>query len=113
FGLEPDGTLCNVFNVEDDATLQLQSTTAVTTANVGGTTYLFAAGVLEGVSVFEVGNDGSLTNVANVPDSTVPEMGGPVALATADVGGTNYLFVAGEFANGLSVFAIGNDGSLT
>ena len=39
-----DGTLTNVDNVSDDATLELDGAFGVTTAVVGGTTYLFVAG---------------------------------------------------------------------
>ena len=53
-------SLINQFNVTDDATLRLDRAFSVTTAVVGGTTYLFAAGDLDsGISVFSVAADGA------------------------------------------------------
>ena len=114
FSVANDGSLTNVDNVTDDANLQLGFASSVSTANVGGTTYLFVTGLLDsGVSVFSVATDGSLTNVDNVSDNTTLELDGPVYSTTADVGGTTYLFVAGGIDDGISVFSVANNGTLT
>ena len=61
--------ITNTDNVTDDATLNLDAATDVTTAVVAGTTYLFVPGAADdGVSVFAVAADGTLTNVDNVTD---------------------------------------------
>ncbi len=100
-------------NVVDDTALQLAGAISVTTAVVGGTAYLFVAGVAEnGVSVFAVGNDGALTNVANVTSDATVNLDGANGVATAVIGGATYLFVAAYY-EGLRVFAVGNDGALT
>ena len=66
-------TLVNTANVTDNGTLELLNGTltnfgefnAVTTAAVGGTTYVFGTGFADdGVSVFSLASDGTLTNVA-------------------------------------------------
>jgi VCBS repeat-containing protein len=114
FAVGTDGSLTNVHNVGDNATLELDGAASVATAVVGGTTYLFAAGSDDdGVSVFSVGADGSLTNVHNVADDAALQLDGARAVTTAVVGGTAYLFVAGDQDDGVSVFAVGDDGTLT
>src|SRR5438034_8410662 len=97
--------IINIVNVTDDATLNLAYPTSVATAVVGGTGYLFVAGYDDnGVSAFAVGPGGSLTNVANVSDDATLNLEGTESVATAEVGGTTYLFVAGYNDNGVSVF---------
>jgi 6-phosphogluconolactonase (cycloisomerase 2 family) len=114
FSVAADGTLTNVDNVTDDATLELDGVAGLTTAVVGGVTYLFTAALLDdGVSVFAVAADGTLTNVDNVSDDATLEMDGAIGATTAVVGGTTYLFVTGNFDDGLSVFAVAADGTLT
>jgi 6-phosphogluconolactonase (cycloisomerase 2 family) len=114
FSVAADGTLTNVDNVSDDATLQLLTAAAVPTAVIGGTTYLFVAGASDGgVSVFSVAADGTLTNVDNVSDDAALELAGAGGATTAVVDGTTYLFVAGQNDNGVSVFSVAADGTLT
>ena len=114
FSVAADGTLTNVDNVTDDATLELDFPFAVTTAVIGGTTYLFAAGLNDdGVSVFSVAADGSLTNVANVTDDATLELDFPGGVTTAAIGAATYLFVTGANDDGVSVFSVAADGALT
>ena len=114
FSVAADGTLTNVDNVSDDATLELDGAVGVTTAVVGGTTYLFVTGNNDnGVSVFSVAADGTLTNVDNVSDDATLELFGAIGVTTAVVGGTTYLFVTGANDNGVSVFSVAADGTLT
>ena len=66
--------LTNSFNVTDNATLKLDGASYVTTALVGGITYVFVAGKDDnGVSVFSLGADGTLTNVFNFADNGADE----------------------------------------
>jgi 6-phosphogluconolactonase (cycloisomerase 2 family) len=114
FSVAADGTLTNVDNVRDDATLQLLTAAAVPTAVIGGTTYLFVAGASDdGVSVFSVAADGTLSNVHNVSDDATLELDGAGGATTAVVDGTTYLFVAGQSDYGVSVFSVAADGTLT
>ena len=50
------------------------------------------AGIDNGVSVFSLGADGTLTNVFKSPTTALTNLGGAFALTTAVVGGTTYLF---------------------
>ncbi|MEE2527391.1 Ig-like domain-containing protein, partial [Hyphobacterium sp. HN65] len=114
FSVANNGNLTNVANVIDDATLKLDGVRSVTTAVVNGTTYLFAVGFDDdGISVFSVGNDGTLTNVANVSDDGTLTLNGAGSVTSAVVSGVTYLFVAGEFDDGVSVFSVANNGALT
>ena len=114
FSVGNDGTLTSVDNVNDNDNLELDGTRSVTTAVVGSTNYLFVAGFVDdGVSIFSVGNNGKLASVHNEPDSGDLELDEAISLTTSVVGGTNYLFVAGFMDDGVSVFSVGNDGTLT
>ena len=106
FSVADDGELTSVHNVADDADLELDGPVAVTTAAVGGTTYLFVSGDDDGVSVFSVADGGTLTAVDDVEDTDNLYLDGPRASSTAVVGGTTYLFVAGSNDNGISVFSV-------
>lgn len=96
--------------------LELEGATAVTTAVVGSKTFLFVASIVDdGVSVFEVATNGSLTNVDNVTDTEGAGelfLDGAAALATAVIAGNTFLFIAGLADNGVSVFGVAPDGTL-
>ncbi|MEJ0074051.1 MAG: VCBS domain-containing protein [Alphaproteobacteria bacterium] len=114
FSLGDDGTLTNVFNVADNATMNLGGAFALTTAVVSGTTYLFVSGVADyGITVFSVAENGALTNVDNVADNAMLQLALTTDVETMVVGGTTYLFSGGVNDNGVSVFAVGADGHLT
>ena len=113
FSVANDGTLTNVANVADDATLQLDEATIVHTAVVDGTTYLFASGREDGISVFSVANDGTLTNVDNVSDDGTLELGNVFSLDTVEIGGVTYLFATGQSDSGISAFSVAANGTLT
>jgi 6-phosphogluconolactonase (cycloisomerase 2 family) len=114
FSIAADGTLTNVHNVTDDPTLELLGAAQMTTAVVGGVTYLFVTGNSDnGLSVFSVAADGTLTNVDNVTDDATLRLFAATAVTAAVVGGTTYLFVAGSADFGVSVFSVAADGTLT
>jgi ketosteroid isomerase-like protein len=107
FSVAADGTLANVDNVTDGGTLELDGANGVTTAVVGGTTYLFVTGFADdGMSVFSVAADGTLTNVANVSDDATLELARAIGVTTAVIGGITHLFVAGDVDEGVSVFSL-------
>ena len=105
FRVASDGRLTNVYNVDDDGTLNLDGAASVTTAQIGANTYLFVAGRGDaGVSIFSVASNGSLTNVTNVSDGGTLELKGAASVTTAQIGANTYLFVAGYVDDGVSVF---------
>lgn len=114
FSLNDSGTLTNVFNVSDTATLNLNQVETMETATIGGTTFLFAGGFGDdGISVFSVGADGSLTNVENTSDNATLEIAGIRSITSIVEGGTTFLFAAGGKDDGVSMFSVASDGSLT
>ena len=103
----------NRANVSDNNSLELDGATGLTTAKVGGTTYLFVTGFLDnGFSVFSVANDGQLSSVKNVRDNSALKINGASRVTTAEVGGTTYLFVTGGFNDGFSVFSVNDNGKV-
>ena len=79
----------------------------MTTAEVGGMTYLFVAGYWDdGVSVFSVANNGSLNNVDNVSDDSSLLLDGARSVTTAEVGGNDLSLCRWLFDDGVSVFRV-------
>ena len=118
FKVGEEGTLDNVANVSDNenSNYQLDGAISVITKQLGDSVYLFVSGINDnGVSVFKVGADGTLDNVANVDDSENSnyQLGGARAMSIASIENRTYLFVAGQFDGGISVFQVGGNGSLT
>jgi VCBS repeat-containing protein len=107
FSVGSGGTLTNVFNINDDATLNLQTTYSLTTLAYGGTTYLLAVGYDDsGVSAFAINADGSLTPAFNFSDTATSALLGPVDIASATIGGHDFAFVAASLDGGVGVFAL-------
>ena len=113
FSVAANGTLTNIDNVTDDATLKIGGTTAVETVSVGGTTYLLVAGGEGGISVFSVAANGTLTNVDNVSDTPTRLLSGAWTLATATVGGVTYVYAGSNVEDGITIFSIDASGTLT
>jgi Ca2+-binding RTX toxin-like protein len=121
FDVAADGSLINVFNQPDNASLFLGTVDAITTANIAGTTYLFAVNIAElavtggALSVFGVAADGTLISFAAVSDGGI---GGadPLKLAractvtTAVVGGNTFVIVGSQSDSGISVFRVDTTG---
>jgi VCBS repeat protein len=107
FLLPPGGSINNVFNLGDNATLHLDNVSDLSTANIGGTTYLFAAGHDDdGVSVFTVAANGTLVNVANVSDTGALALNAAQSLSTIVIGGRTFLAVTGFDDSGVSLFRL-------
>ena len=114
FLVSDNGTLTPADNIMDNETLELNGVREVTTASLVGTTYLFAAGQTDdGVSVFSVSNNGTLTSVDNVMDDETLKLRSASGITTAAINGTIHLFVTGQFDSGVSVFSVSNNGTLT
>ncbi|TCS16119.1 M10 family metallopeptidase C-terminal domain-containing protein [Caulobacter sp. BK020] len=114
FRVNVGGTLTPVYDVADAGGLNLAGVSRVTSATVSGAAYVFAAGTNDdGISVFRVQGDGTLTSVSNLADNGTYELDGVKGLATAVIGGSTYLFAAGGLDDGLSVFSVAANGALT
>ncbi len=117
---QPLSILRNTVNIRDNSTIPLAGARAVTTAVVGGTTYLFVAGYDDdGVTVYRVNSGGTVTRVtyevddgADYGSGDTVELGGASGLTTAVIGGTTYLFVAGRTDDGFSAYQVLSSGNL-
>lgn len=122
FQIDANGNLTNTFNLADGASpdivgedLELYNVRAMTTAVMGGTTYVYAGGAGDdGISVFQLNSNGTLTHVHDYEDGGVHNLDNIRSLETGTTpGGTTYMFVVGDGIDGLQIYTVGNDGSLT
>ena len=110
FEVSSDGSLMNVYNIDNTGDLLLDAIFHLNIAQIGSATYLFVLGSQDnGASIFEVSADGSLTNVFNIKDSIRLFLRRSTHLETFQVGSNTYLFIAGEVEGGISVFQIDNN----
>jgi hypothetical protein len=80
---------------------------------VGAATFLLVPGSAEnGLNLFQVGADGSLTFVTAVGDSGALELDDAFHVASAAVGGVTYVYVCGLADDGVSVFTLSAAGAL-
>ncbi len=110
--------LVNVDNFTDGFQAELNGAYYSESVTIDETTFVIvAAYVDDGLSVFSIDDAGQVNNVFNISDSTLDntELGlqGPAGLAVTEIGGINYLYVAGFDDDALQVFSIGNTGILT
>lgn len=114
FELAAGGGLTPVQDVPDAGGLQLGGVRELAAAEVGGTHYLFAVGEADnGVSVFSIAANGQLNGVFNLSDTPELALNTPYGVVTTVVDGTTFLMVAGRDDDGVSIFKVENNGSLT
>ena len=91
----------------------LNGARGVTTASVGSTKYVYVAGYHDdGITILEMSGSGGLTFVGTVGDGTSTALDGASGLTSAEIGGSTYIYAAGEEDDGLSVFRVRPDGTL-
>jgi len=107
------GSNTHNINDSDNPAYNLDNPGALTSAVVNGKAMVIATAYEEnGFSVFELTAAGVLSQagltpaLANITDNGSLNIGDPYALATAAVGGTTFLIVAGENDDGLSLFTL-------
>lgn len=120
FSIDGSGSLTNVFNISDGASpdiggedLELNNLTALAAVSVGGSTYVYAGGQDDGISVFTLNGDGSLTHIHDYEDGGALQLTNLRSLEIAtSQSGQDYLFVVGD-DDALQAYSIAADGSLT
>ncbi len=124
FTLDDTGNLTQVQNFADTGATHLGKVEAMSSLTVddgaGGTnTFLFTGSEGDdGISVFEVGSDGTFTNVDNFADDGTAGLSKVYGMDTVQVddgaGGVNsFVLAAGKDDVTLSVFEVASDGTLT
>lgn len=117
FRIGSDGRLTNTDNIDDDQNgdYELNNARDVTSAIVGGHSFVFVAGYNDnGVSVFELNSSGKAAFRDSVDDASNPALNlqGAYGVTTGTVGGTTFLIASGEEDDGLSVFSVSSSGQL-
>ena len=108
------GGLVNRANVADAGALELDGANDVHTLSILGRTFVYVTGYTDdGISVFELLSNGTLTNVQNIPDTAALLLDGAGAIASAEIGGSTFLYINSATDNGISVFRVGSDGTLS
>lgn len=120
YRMQEDGGLTETDAVNDSApgapstSLQLNGLLDIATAVYDGQGYVLAVGGQDqGLSVFQISDDGLLTNTDNVndDDSDSLRLSGVASVTTARVNGTDYVFAGGT--EGISVLTLSATGTLT
>lgn len=108
------GNLVYRDHVSSEGIGHLGSIYGVVTAEIDGATFVYAAAYVgSAVTSFQLGVDGSLTEIAVVEDDDTLQIDGPGYPAVAAVGDAQFLVVPGYDNNGFSVFRLNSDGTLT
>ncbi|MGB0412576.1 MAG: Hint domain-containing protein [Pikeienuella sp.] len=121
YSIDDAGQITVLAQVADnsDPNLLLNNIRDIEAVNVGGTTFLVAAGDEDGLNVFSVDALGALTNtdIVNDSDDAAFRLTNVQGLATAQVGGSTFVYAAGHEAGvgtgGISVFELDGAGTLT
>lgn len=130
FTIDGAGQLTAVDNATDTGPINMEQVRDLSTVSIddgaGGTNHFVftvADGAGEdpvdddGISVFRVASDGTMTNVDNIIADGTNRLNNPQDIEAVQVddgaGGTNTFVVAGGNQDGLSVFSVAPDGTLT
>ena len=117
--LNSDGTLTATDAVTDESEGfdKLDGSIGITTAQIGGITYVFsAAGTDDGIQVARLNSDGTLTAVSSATDNTggFTTLDGAQYVTVAEVGGSTYVVVTADATDdGIQVARLNSDGTLT
>ena len=97
----------NLFNLSDTAILELARAAGVEIVQFGDRTFVYVAAIDDdGIAVFEMLPDGTLTALPDVEDSVALELDGAFRMTSCEISGTYFLIVAGQFDDGISVFSV-------
>lgn len=78
-----------------------------TSAVLNGETFVYVPSeVFASVTIYAVGNDGTMTQVGNVNDSTATSLGGAISAKAFEVAGNSFLAVAGYLDDAVNIFAL-------
>ncbi len=119
FEIAADGTLTQIQTIFEvnNPTFELDTVHGeLTIATAGGNQFLIVqAWEDHGLSVFQIGTDGRLTNTDNVDDATSPSylLGNAANTTAVSFNGNTFVFATGYRDDGFNVFSLSNTGQLT
>lgn len=115
--LDANGTLTPVGTVPDSGAITLDGSSALDTFEIGGTQFLVASGsVDDGITVFSLSDTSPFLTFADralQTDNAAYNLDNPFDVEFVDTGSGTFIYVSGFNSNGLSVFSVAADGSLT
>lgn len=106
FSLDDFGVLTFVETVTDTALTSLSQPRALEITTIGDRTFLFVAGEDDGISVFEIGNDGRSTNVGTVLGDGTTVLSSVYDLEIILQGGVQYLLATDDNSGTIITFLI-------
>lgn len=110
---DPDGTLSPVFSLTDNAARYLDGVTAMDSISVGTSQFLITASIWEnGLSVFDIAPDGSLTQTGSFGFAEHLPVDRPGAMTTVAMDGRSFVLLTAFGTSSLSVLELRGDGTL-
>lgn len=114
FSVAADGALTLVQSVVTGPILELLGATGISTAVVGGQTYLLVSSQTDdGIAVFSVAANGMLTSTFNLTDDLSLALDRAYRSTVVEVAGESFMVVPGLLDDGLNVFKVEAGGTLT
>ncbi len=106
FEIMADGALVARDVEWDSLDTRFQGVTALETLEYRGRAFVFAGGRDGGLSLFEIGPNGTLWFLANLVDTSATTLASVSAIEAVEVGGEIQLFVASATETGISQFTL-------
>lgn len=115
FQVQANGTLTLAQTIIDDATLELDFPFGeLTIAASGGNSFLIVHGNNDdGLSVFRIGTDGTLTNTTNVADTALLGLDNAAGTTVVTMGANTFVYATGAFDDAVTGFQLSAAGQLT
>ncbi|MEX2443759.1 MAG: hypothetical protein WD492_09155 [Alkalispirochaeta sp.] len=113
FQVDTDGSLTITDNVTDDDDYKLNGVWAAKAIDVGTNTYIVLGGNEDGISVFELSSDGTVTSTDNVAHDGTTAMEFIWQIETFATATASYVVPVGLTSNGFTVFELSSSGTLT
>ncbi len=100
-------TLADTVFDSENVDYNLSDVWGIGVVEVGGTAFIYAGAQTDnGLSIFSVDATGALTHVDDVPDTAALAIDAIYDIEAFELGGTNYIVVAGSSDDGMTVFSV-------
>lgn len=110
YSVDGTGVMTLVFNLDDNGSLPLGYATTAAVYQTGGVTYVYVQAEFEGIGVYTMASDGSLTLVASPVSNADLGTIASAMLAVFETDGVTYLVAHGNSSQSANLYTIGNDG---
>ncbi len=112
FSINSNGTLKSVFVAKDTDSTFIEKVITLQVVHMSKASYLFVGGLEThpGLSCFKIASNGSLTHVQSIADTRYMFLDGVIGMSIHRIQDKTYLITGGFHDNGISSFAIHEDG---